>query len=341
MQTSTNVIINLVKSFEKSQWNYKPDFNIVKDLPIITREDIQKMDMEKGMYSCRSSGSTGEPVVVQKTIHDYIWHTATNLRELIWRKWDFSKNFAIIKPVYKNMSTMSGWGFPQALFPNQGQIYKIGFEPIDTIQSWLEHLNPHYIQSYPSIIEQIDKSKISNFIDAKSTGEKGGTMYSSEECGTIAISCPDNPQNYHVMENQLVETDSEGHAIITTINNKYIKRYKIGDIIELGECSCGRTLQTITKIHGRVRNFFVMPDGRKKWPLVGSIHFYQRYGIRQFKAIQHGLNDLEIQVIKTKDFPEDELKKTVSDALDSKINIRITYVTAFPNYKHEEFVSLL
>ena len=299
------------------------------------------MPMEKGLYSCRSSGSTGEPVVVQKTVHDYVWYYATNIRELKWRKWDTSKSLAVIKPVFKSMTVEQSWGFPKIIFPNQGQSYKIGFETIETLQTWLEHTNPHYIHSYPSIIEQLDKSKISNFIDAKGTGEKGGSIYSSEECGTIAIKCPDFPQNFHVMENQIVETDEEGNAIITTLSNKYIKRYKIGDVIELGECPCGRSLQTITNIYGRVRNFFMMPDGSKKWPLVGSIFFYEKHGVRQFKAIQHSLDDLEMQVIPTRDFDQEEMTMDIQKALGVPIRVRFTLMDKFPNYKHEEFVSKL
>ena len=76
-------------------------------------------------------------------------------------------------------------------------------------------------------------------------------MYSSEECGTIAIQCPDNTNMMHVMENIIVEVETDGSVLITTTTNPYIKRYKHGDNIELGECTCGRTLQTIKKINGR------------------------------------------------------------------------------------------
>lgn len=341
MIRDVDVAKDLLRIFEESQWKHKPNFDLIKNYPILTRPELQKMPMKKGLYACRSSGSTGEPVIVQKYAHDRCWYLATNIREIKWRKWDTSKNLAVIKPVYKSLQTDHSWGHSPEIFPIQGSVYKIGFEPISTIQTWLEYVNPHYIHSYPSIIKQIDLTKIINFIDAKSTGELGGTMYSSEECGTIAISCPDNPQNYHVMENQIVETDEEGNAIITTLNHPYIKRYKNGDVIELGECTCGRTLQTITKIFGRVRNFFTMPDGRKKWPLVGSIFYYEKYGITRFKAIQHSIDDLELQIIKTKEFDEKSLVADVQKALDVDIKTRITYVDEFKNYKHEEFVSLI
>jgi hypothetical protein len=84
-----------------------------------------------------------------------------------------------------------------------------------------------------------------------------------------------------------------------------------------------------------------MPDGNKKWPLVGSITYYEKYGITRFKAIQHGLDDLEIQVIKTRDFDEKSLISDVQKALGVEITTKITYLQVFANYKHEEFVCLI
>ena len=185
-------------------------------------------------------------------------------------------------------------------------------------------------------------SKITNLIDIKGTGELGGTMFSSEECGTIAIQCPDNKSNYHVMENQMIEVDTDGGMIISTMTNPYIKRYKNGDHIELGECTCGRTLQTITKINGRVRNMFVLPNGDKKWPLIGSRDYHSRFGIKKYKAIQTSIDQLELQIICDKlGDKEKELKDLILEWLQSPINITIKYVDSFPNYKHEEFISLI
>ena len=178
-------------------------------------------------------------------------------------------------------------------------------------------------------------------IDVKSTGETGGTMYSSEECGTIAIQCPSNKQNYHVMENQLVETDSDGSLIITTLSNKYIKRYKQGDHIELGTCNCGRTLQTIKEIKGRVRNMMTLPNGDKKWPLIGSTEFEQ-FGIKRFKMIQKEVHEFELSIIcEPLSESESNLIELVKNRIGFDANITIKYVDKFDNYKFEEFVSLV
>ncbi len=337
--TAALEIKKLLDILEKSQWRFKTNFDYVKDYPILTRKDLRDTRMKKGLYCSKSSGSTGEPVSVEKTSMDYLWHLCTNIREILWRKWDVTKNQAVIKGAIPTRETTS-WGLPREIFPNQGKLFMTGYRPSKELQRWIEEVNPHYIHCYPSILKTLDLSKAPNLIDVKGTGELGGTMYSSEECGTIAIQCPDNKQNFHVMENQIVEVDHDGGILITTLTNPYIRRYKHGDLIEMGTCNCGRSLQTITKIHGRVRNMFVMPDGSKKWPLIGSRTFHEKFGIERFKCIQWSYTNVELQIIAPK-LDEDALKKEVRDCLEADVEVAITYVESFPNYKHEEFVTMV
>jgi len=297
--------------------------------------------MKKYLSSTKTSGSTGEPVTVEKTILDHIWYVATNIREIRWRKWDVTKNIAIIKPGREKQDKKS-WGIPVCINKNQGKSFVNGYAPISELQCWLEEKNPHYLHCAPSIVAQLDLSKISNLIDCKGTGEAGGSMYSSEECGTISIRCPDNPNFHHVMENQIVEVDSDGGIIITTTTNPYIKRYKHGDHIELGECTCGRRLQAIEKINGRVRNMFILPNGDKKWPLFGSRDYYERFGIKRYKIVQTTLHDLEAHIISEPlGDREEDFIDLIKNTLNSPINVKIKYVNEFPMYKFEEFVSLV
>ena len=333
-------ILNFLDKINKSQWNFKPNFDFIKNFKIMTRQDLQNLKMPKLLYKCKSSGSTGEPVTVEKTYSDYIWYKVSNLRELIWRQWDFSKNMAVIKP---NVTTQdkNSWGMPKNIIKEQGKLFLMNYQPISLIQKWLEEKNPHYIHCLPSIFKQLDLSKITNFIDCKGTGELGASNYSSEECGTIALKCPDNKDVYHVMENQIVEVDSDGGILISTLSNPYIRRYKHGDHVQLGSCHCGRTLQTITKIQGRIRNMFVLPNGDKKWPLIGSLQFGD-FGIKRYKAIQKTIDELELQIIaRPLNDREQELIKLIQKMLNVPINIKINYVENFETYKHEEFISLV
>jgi phenylacetate-CoA ligase len=326
---------------ELTQWRKQPVNESLFENKVITREELRNIKMNDGFYQTKTSGSTGEPVTVSKTEQDYIWFIASNIRDIRWRKWDVTKSVAHIKTTATE-GTYKGWGIPENIEPVQGLTYTNSYKSISELQEWLERVNPHYINCFPSIFKLLDTSKISNFIDWKGTGEVGGTLYSSEECGVIALECPDNPKFMHVMENHYVERDTDGGMIITTFTNEYIRRYKHGDQIEFGTCTCGRELQTISEIKGRVRNMFTLPNGDKKWPLIGSLNFYNDYGIKRYKAIQTKIDELELQIISDPlGDKENELIILVKEWINSPINVIITYVDDFPNYKFEEFVSLV
>lgn len=331
----------LYDRIEKSQWNHSVDFKSLEKYQITTKDDIRSKKMDKGFYTVRTSGSTGEPLILEKTYQDAIWYNAAIAREFIWKGWDTSKNIAAVRAGISE-DVANDWGINMMIFPKQGKRYQNGLLPISELQKWLEKNNPHYIHCLPSVFNQLDVSKISNFIDWKGTGELGGTTYSSEECGIIAIQCPDNSSVMHVMENIIIEVEEDGSAIITSLSNPYIKRYKHGDHLVMGECNCGRTLQTIKEIKGRVRNMLVLPNGDKKWPLIGSLEYYERFGIKRFKAIQTAINDLEIQIISDNlGERENDLIELVQTYIGFPINVTIKYVKEFSNYKFEEFVSLV
>jgi phenylacetate-CoA ligase len=331
----------LLAQMELTQWKKHEVNPLLFQNKIMTREDLRNTKMNDGYFKTKTSGSTGEPVTVSKSEDDAIWFVAANVRDFRWRKWDVTKNVAVIKTTATE-NVFKSWGIPLNIEPVQGLMFTNGYKTISELQQWLEKVNPHYISCFPSIFKLIDTSRISNFIAWKGTGEVGGSLYSSEECGVIALQCPDNPNTMHVMENQHIEVDDDGGMIITTLTNDYIRRYKHGDHVTLGKCNCGRGLQTITEIKGRVRNMFTLPNGDKKWPLIGSLNFYTDYGIKRYKAIQKSIEELELQIISEPlNEREEDLKKLVKEWINSPINVTITYANDFPNYKFEEFVSLI
>lgn len=331
----------LYDHLEKSQWTHIPDFKSLEKYPITSKDDVRSMKMDKHFYTTRTSGSTGEPLVLEKTYQDAVWYQAATARQFKWKGWDTSKTIGIIRAGVKQ-DIVDDWGINGMIFPNQGKRYQTGILPISELQEWLEKNNPHYIYCLPSIFKEIDTTRISNFIDWQGTGELGGTIYSSEECGIIALQCPDNPSVMHVMENIILEVKEDESAIVTNLSNPYIKRYKHGDHLVMGECFCGRTLQTIKEIKGRVRNMLILPNGDKRWPLIGSLEYYERFGIKRFKAVQTSINDLEIQIISDPlGEKEEDLIRLVKEYIGSPIDVTIKYVDDFPNYKFEEFISLV
>lgn len=334
-------ILKVVQLMARTQWTHKPDIAALAKYPVLTREGLRNIKMQKGLSTVKTSGSTGEPVSVEKSYADIVWYHAATIREFIWNQWDLTKTIAIINPKAQEIES-TNWNLPRWLNPNQGKAYYHGIAPISKLQKWLEEKNPHYISAFPSIIAQLDLTEIPNFIAARGTGEVGGTVYSTQECGVIAINCPHNPDMMHVMENIIIETEEDGSALITCQSNPYIKRYKHGDHIELGTCTCGRTLQAIKKVKGRVRNMLITPDGDKKWPVIGSKEYFDKFKIKKYQAVQTALDEIELRIIAPQlGKKEQELEELVQKSLEEKIKVSIKYVEDFPNYKHEEFVCLV
>ena len=323
-------VFKLVKELERTQW--EESRNTIPNVPILTRQDLQKIPVDKTKPHSNTSGSTGEPVCVQKTMGQLIWYHATNIRELQWKKWDPSKKIAVITAPIKEESVVK-WSVNPLLY-KEGTCY---IHPTKgDLQSFLDRVNPDYLHSYPSIINGLNTTGI----QVKSTGERGGTNYSSEEVGTIALECPDNPEVYHVMENIIVEIDYDNNIIITDICHPYIKRYMIGDKGEFATCHCGRKLQTLKKdVIGRVRNMVKYPDGTKAWPLFGTIYLRNIVDIKRVQAIQESLTDITLKV--QGEIPDNlvpDVIKLVQECLKYEFNIKIEQVNGFPEGKFEEFV---
>jgi len=328
-------VFNLVSSLEKNQYTDRDFTRLIPDCDILTRQELQKIQVNKNLPYVSTSGSTGEPVFVQKYDIQRLWYAVTSMRELLWLKWSPSNKIAIIKAGAKECEV--DWHSNRYLFGDKiGKCYM--HPPSGDLQSWLDKIQPDYLHTYPSIISTLDTSKLKG---VKSTGERGGTCYSSEELGTIGLQCPDNPDVYHIMENIVIEINDDNDIIATDLTHPYIKRYKIGDKGEFATCSCGRKLQTINKnVVGRVRNMVKYPDGTKAWPLFGSNKILDICDtIKRIQCVQESYDDITLKIQGT--VPPDKIedvKKLVMSRLNHPFNLKIEFVESFPEGKFEEFV---
>ncbi len=343
----------LLKELDRTQW-VKRDIPPLKG-PILTRYDLQKMEPPRGDFVSKTSGSTGIPVEVQRTNLSLLWWNATNLREVLWHKRDLSLPFAVIRPIIQKELSLPEWGSAFSLLGKTGPLYA---HPVQgDLNRWLKKIQPGYLHTYPSILETIDLSALKSIKGIKTTGETLSyknplivDTYSTEEVGTIAIQCPDNPENYHVMENIVVEILDEqdkpaqiGRVIVTDLTSRYLYRYDIGDYAELGECHCGRGLQTIKKILGRQRNRVVLPDGSSHWPRIGSRDFRKIAPVRRFQAVQKDLNTIELRLVVERPLIREEEKalcKVVHYWIGHPFEVQFVYVDEFPAGKFEEFICL-
>jgi phenylacetate-CoA ligase len=182
--------------------------------------------------------------------------------------------------------------------------------------------------------------------------------YSSQECGYIAMQCP-NSGLYHIQsESVLVEVlDSHdqpcqpgeiGRLVVTPLHNFVapLIRYEIGDYAEAGEtCPCGRGLPTLRCIMGRERNMLQLPNGETRWPLTGYQEFSKVAPIQQFQMVQKSLEKIEARFVVERalsSVEESSVLEIVRHALGYPFDIHVVYMTVLPRSasgKFEEFIS--
>lgn len=182
-------------------------------------------------------------------------------------------------------------------------------------------------------------------------------VYSSQEFGYIALQCPVSG-DYHVQsESVLVEVLNDegspcgpgeiGRLVITSLHNFAFPliRYEIGDYAEVGQpCSCGRGLATLRRIVGRTRNMLRLPNGDRRWSLVGFREFVQVAPIRQFQLVQKSLQLVEATFVVERPLTsaeEQKVKDIVQNALGHKFEIVCVYaghLVRAKSGKFEEFI---
>lgn len=331
----------MYKQLIEDQYIERDINKLIPSVALMTRADLRSIpklpnNIVKG--KSRSSGSTGEPLILEKTWTQYITYLATNLIELDWRKWDLSKNIAVISPRVHEVIEVDTIVNPYFFKGKPGKTY---MHPVQgDLQGWIDSIPCEYLSCLPSIVKTLNTSK---FIDIKSTSERNGTMYSASEVGTIGIECPDNPSVYHVMSNIVLEIDDDSNILVTDLCHPYIKRYMIGDKGEFGTCDCGRKSQVLKKdVLGRVRNMALGQFGDRYWPLFGTLAYCDLPNIKRFQAVQVTQKDIIFKVqgdLEVEDISK--IIKILNETLGSYYNYTVEIVDSFPSGKHEEFICLV
>jgi phenylacetate-CoA ligase len=198
----------------------------------------------------------------------------------------------------------------------------------------LELLRAHsveYISSLPNFVEMLAHANIArsspltvskvlcygmHALDTQaelfrnSFGADTYCSYSSEETARIALQC--EPRGlYHINAEQvLVEIldDSNcpcpegvaGRVVVTAFYStaQPLIRYEIGDLAEFGgPCHCGRTLPTLSRIHGRLYPIFIRPNGDKFWVQFSHDLIARNLQCKSYQIAQTGPLDFEVRYV--------------------------------------------
>jgi phenylacetate-CoA ligase len=343
-------------------------------LPLLTRRDIQAA---RGALFCakvpeghepvsesRTSGSTGEPVVVRRTAITQLDWLAMIMREHLWHGRDFAAPLAAVRANISAYSERDDWGSPASLLFHTGRSAGI---PIGTdiarMYELIAAFAPGNLLIYPSTLDALVAHmrerglSLPSLKHVRTIGETLGARireeakaqlgvhvsdaYSSQEAGYIAIECPVSGL-YHVMaETTIVEVLRDdgspcalgevGRVAVTDLHNfaTPLIRYDIGDYAELGgACACGRGLPTLARILGRERNLILMPDGSRYWPHTGGRHMRDIAPVAQFQLIQHDLERMEARLVVERALTpgeESAVRERIQKSLKHKFRIDLVY----------------
>jgi phenylacetate-CoA ligase len=370
----------------------------LRHLPILTRERLRdepaslKPDAvpkgHKAVTELSSSGSTGLVVKLSAGKPWLRWQSALGLRSHLWGGSRFRRAIGIIRrrppgdAMYPEGKSARRWG-PVAGIPfPTGPAYLLNaYTSLDEQWEWLRRIRPDYLLVVPSVLRNFAGRADAAELDLKgirtigevvdddlrarvrdSFGVRIHDLYSSEECGTLAIQCPEAGV-YHVQSEALiVEVLNDagepccpgeiGRVVATPLYNfaTPLIRYELNDYAEAGgSCSCGRGLPVIRRIMGRRRNLLTTPDGRKHWPAMRSIHHIVPIREHQYRQIAPDV--IEVWLATAAPVTEEQehkmreaLRKGLIGGQPAPFEFRFRYVSEFPrnpNGKHEEFVSLI
>jgi phenylacetate-CoA ligase len=132
----------------------------LRRLPVLHRRQLQRAKdlycdvLPTGhmpVFETRTSGSTGEPVVVRRTAISSLDWSALTLREYFWHKRDFRKSACAIRPTFDAPTRREDWGPPASLLFDTGPSLGIPITAdIDLQIEWIGEFGPDFLAVYPS-----------------------------------------------------------------------------------------------------------------------------------------------------------------------------------------------
>lgn len=186
--------------------------------------------------------------------------------------------------------------------------------------------------------------------------------YSSTEVGMIAVRCPHQPENYHIMAHKLglefLNANGEpcqdgelGQIIVTDYFNRKMPliRYAIGDMAAPSVCPCGKIpLPALTKLLGKTRGLLKHPDGGYVYSTALSTIIRDIDGIGQFQVQQIDANHFVCRVVAQegadRTIIESQLFALFTKNFGNSIVVNFDWcanIPRLPGGKYMEFIGLM
>jgi len=291
---------------------------------------------KKRLIYASTSGSTGEPLEFCRDKMSDSWNWACKFRGFEWagyrlgeRNVRFWGNPNIIKKSNALSEKVKYCLFNMLFIP----AFKMDKENIDKFIANINRFKPVMVRAYASSIYALADYLREKNLDVYSPGcivVSGDTCFSwqkkvieqqfgcavyddygSIEINSIAHECQQHIGMHVSMENVIVEfvdehdeviTDGRiGDIVVTPLSNFSMPliRYRLGDKGKYlnTRCACGRQLDLIDHIEGRIPDIIYTPDGKHLSLHFFTILFEQVKSVRQFQIRQKSKSQLETLIL--------------------------------------------
>jgi len=373
------------------------DLSRWQDVPVLTRNGAQadtrsfyarQVPAQAGeTFEQQTSGSTGMPLKHRSSALQGVASQAAAMRGLDWHKVDPNRSCAHFSTALPGASDLPDGATRKEW--QRGFCDGVGFwldhKLTDIAQKldWLLRHPTDYLATTPNtalgiVLAAQNRQVILPGYSAVMLGgeiltqETEATLrmhlsdrlinsYGSEECGRMAVCCPEYG-NFHLHEEIcLIEILDEedrpvgpgetGRVVVTPFYNfaMPLVRYAVGDYatVSAEPCGCGRTSRTLSKIAGRERHLFRFADGSSVWPSLRIEEFQTIVPFRQWQIVQDRLDHFNVSLILPDAdiaFDRDAFQAALCSAFRQQIDVDIALVTDVPrdpSGKFEEFKSIL
>ncbi|HWP92361.1 MAG TPA: hypothetical protein VNN20_09210 [Thermodesulfobacteriota bacterium] len=313
-------------------------------IPVTSKNDLRSLPEEeivargvnpKNLVVRRTSGSSGEPLIIRRT-----WFEERLLGTIILRSrqdfgvrmTDTTASIGLVRPILLK-DRLTPTHFLQAL----GLYRRVGIScllPPDRILSKLERTRPDALAGFPGVISHLARviCNEGRFSITPRIVMVGGEVltplmrtqiskafsapvfetYGSHEFNQIARQCKETGE-LHVCDDSVilevvkdgrpVEIGERGEVVCTGLHSFAMPfiRYRLGDIVTKGLeiCRCGQPFSTISTVQGRMLDYFSLPGGRMVHPyeIIRIIVSDIAPWVSQYQLIQESVDRITCLVV--------------------------------------------
>ena len=319
-----------------------------------------------------TGGSTGEPVSFLQEDDYRVVNLAATARHDRWAGWDFGRPIALLWGADQDLAAAGSWRTRLETRWLRRQVEMDAFEMsvarMDTFSDRLGSLRPVVIRGYAAALDIFARhleGRARPFPSPRGIISCAETLtedmrqrlesvfgcpvldrYGSREFGLIASQCPAG--SYHINSRgvhvEILSGDRPaaagevGRVIVTGLVARAMPliRYDTGDVAAApggSACACGRGLPMMGRIHGRVSDFVVTPDGRMVHGEFFTHLFYGRRHVRGFALSQNEAGNILLLVTGEGEGLAAELRQVsaaITDKLGALVPVEIQVVEKLP-----------